>query len=288
MSSAYMRAFRLPPKGMENLRNTCFFNASIQCLLSIVKMNAFFLENEFNHNKQPICSAYKDFITKYKDCASAVEPTMLIAALRKKVDLFNGHQQDAGEFMILFLDRISGELEKLDKNMANEFNSIFQTSLTDTVTCSYCSTVIKLNVKEVFLQVYLNTSVEKSIANFTKQEEKIDQATKWECVKCKKAGYPIFKHTISETSDYLFVYLKRFTSRHTKNSSATEISDPIIINNEKFNLTSVVCHSGSLQGGHYYSYCNREQWVRYDDSLTHPTDSFDVSSSGYILLYTKS
>ncbi len=61
----------------------------------------------------------------------------------------------------------------------------------------------------------------------------------------------------------------------------------------KLSLKSVILHSGSLNGGHYYAYCKHidGQWYEYNDSSC---TKIDIEASkntlfrnGYILVYEK-
>lgn len=59
------------------------------------------------------------------------------------------------------------------------------------------------------------------------------------------------------------------------------------------NLVSVGCHSGSLNGGHYYAICKHKnkKWYRYDDETVTEfnlnSDKNILFKDGYILIYEK-
>lgn len=60
-----------------------------------------------------------------------------------------------------------------------------------------------------------------------------------------------------------------FTGRSGKNISAVDISDPIILNGENYNLTGVIVHEGSGRSrGHYVAYKKHgSNWYCYSDIL---------------------
>ena len=56
--------------------------------------------------------------------------------------------------------------------------------------------------------------------------------------------------------------------------------------NYKYHLFGVINHSGSLEGGHYYSLFNiNGTWLKYDDSSVYEISSGIVSNKAYMLIY---
>ena len=111
----------------------------------------------------------------------------------------------------------------------------------------------------------------------------------------KKTGYDL------TDNKYLFIPIKRFDMTGTKNSRMFKIDE--YINNNNYKLVGFVVHSGTLSGGHYWSYIKRGNiWYEYNDSVMHsvnneeinrlinPSNSSTTGITGitpYILLYRK-
>lgn len=103
---------------------------------------------------------------------------------------------------------------------------------------------------------------------------------------------------------YLIIVLKRYKNNNgvfTKsNNSITfpiddldlstycEGYDKIVCN---LKLISIGCHIGSLDGGHYFAVCRRENnnWYKYDDETVseYSISSNNIFKEGYILIYEK-
>jgi len=111
--------------------------------------------------------------------------------------------------------------------------------------------------------------------------------------------------TMIKVPKYLIIVLKRFSSELRLSKLNNIITYPIndldlseyCIGYEKYgsklNLKAVILHSGSLNGGHYYSYCKDidDNWYEYNDSSC---ERIDIEASknilfrnGYILIYEK-
>lgn len=100
--------------------------------------------------------------------------------------------------------------------------------------------------------------------------------------------------------DILIITLKRYNNKNNKLRSV--ISFPIdnlnlskyIIgynpNSYKYNLISVINHSGNCCGGHYYSYIKNFDncWYEYNDTIVKPINISDIiTNKAYCLIYKK-
>jgi ubiquitin C-terminal hydrolase len=113
------------------------------------------------------------------------------------------------------------------------------------------------------------------------------------------------KFNIIKIPQYIIIVLKRFSSMNYLSKINNIITFPIddldlseyCVGYEKYysklSLKSVILHSGSLNGGHYYSYCKHidNNWYEYNDSSC---TKIDIEASknilfrnGYILIYEK-
>lgn len=170
------REFRDPVVGvcgLENLGNTCFVNAGLQCLFSVAPFCRFFLgggHNTVTHkshkeNQVSLSKHLADLVKKvWSGCYLQCDPSELYKAITAHfpTQLNRQRQHDCHEFLALFLDGLHRELncstlpslfpDQSDNNvsaeekwrqytMSNESLIVdtFQGQLQSKVTCSNCN-----------------------------------------------------------------------------------------------------------------------------------------------------
>ena len=98
--------------------------------------------------------------------------------------------------------------------------------------------------------------------------------------------------------EHLVIVLKRFTNDGRKNTTNIEYPINLDLNkyilgynkNAKYNLYGIVCHMGSINGGHYIAIAknNSNQWKIYNDNnITNCNDNNIINNKAYILFYKK-
>ena len=97
-------------KGMNNVGNTCFINAVIQCLITTPILENFLLKHPFNEKDNPIGSGLsvlaRSLLNNEKPSASEFKKIVDV-----RMSQFSGYdQQDAQEFLNLLLEKVSDEL----------------------------------------------------------------------------------------------------------------------------------------------------------------------------------
>ena len=135
--------------------------------------------------------------------------------------------------------------------------------------------------------------------------EKLGQHDPWYCPKCKTHRQATKKFDLWNCSDYLVIFLKRFSSSHRWGSKINcTVSFPLKDFNlsdylpegsdasSKYNLVAIINHMGSISGGHYTSYARNEadsRWYCFDDSFVSPINNEQdlISSSAYVLFYKR-
>jgi ubiquitin C-terminal hydrolase len=140
-------------------------------------------------------------------------------------------------------------------------------------------------------------------------EEKIED---FRCDICNNIGETVQTKSIYSVSDLLIIHLNRLKNNKDRLNNLTgKITKPILFEEsleiqvkdkniqETFTLQSVVCHSGGVNGGHYYTYSKvnnseaDESWYFFNDKSVNKVNlkSFDphhLRVSGYLLFYKKS
>lgn len=272
----------LQPAGLKNKGNTCFFNATTQCLLSIPSFISYFKRGDFCSKKQPLSFALKEFIYDYQNY-KVCDPHDFIKVLRPKIKLFDGRQQDAHCFLEIFLNTLIEEQGAQDTRLKN----MFRIDNEDLITCRVCRYSNTVRTSTIIQYLFMEESVRESLHGYMTKDDTIESSDPWVCPECKGKNGLRIRHKIIETSEYVIVHLNRFQDMYRKNERQINIDEELRINDNVYENVGVVCHSGTLSGGHYFSKGRRDKiWYEFNDScITKTTRVFD-SNEPYILFYT--
>ena len=109
--------------GNREEKNLCFVNASIQLLHSIPEVKEFFTQRVYrisSREKLPISDEIsRIFRTEGAFRTSAAELRRLVGDHHRRVDIFNGSQQDMEEFTRLLLECLEKELENVSEQSSS-------------------------------------------------------------------------------------------------------------------------------------------------------------------------
>ena len=124
--------------------------------------------------------------------------------------------------------------------------------------------------------------------------ETLDGEERPYCNKCKYLTKSTKQLNIAELPEFLVIHLKRFSyyPKRTKLSTHVEFDDTWKLkdfanNTHTYYLYGIVCHSGSIYGGHYIAYCKyRGVWMCFDDSVVSTVSWKHVGGQeAYVLFY---
>lgn len=101
--------------GLENIGNTCFMNATLQCLSSTPMLKEYFISNEFQKHMradQKVAGEFASLLSAMvKSSKGYVAPTAFKKALEKYAPRFIGYEhQDAHELLAVLLDGLHEDL----------------------------------------------------------------------------------------------------------------------------------------------------------------------------------
>lgn len=132
-------------------------------------------------------------------------------------------------------------------------------------------TAIQLDLKDTGESISLTSLFRDYLRHTTNKDE-------WKCDKCNKCTKYKKIQKLWKVPNVLVFFLKRYDNINKKNNTKIDINENINIKNGcilsnheqevSYNIKSIGCHIGNLDGGHYYAICKNEtddKFVMYDD-----------------------
>ena len=258
--------------GLQNLGNTCYLNASLQCLAAI---------DNYDPGKGKIGGRLQSIFKGLRDPnpATVVVPSKLIPVLPDKFK--HGMQHDAHELIVLLL-------EMLEKENGDKPHPLFDGKYNTEVKCKECKkkSITKTTFNVLTVDVYPKFA--KSLEMFQSSEQ-IEPGA-YECEFCKKKVDASKRFILKKWPEVGIFHLSRFSahSRFAKRNDLVQFPYLFKLSNSiKYELIGVVNHMGVLGGGHYNAYVKRDnEWYLADDSRYMKVSKDKVvSQSAYILFY---
>ena len=119
--------------GGHNLGNTCFMNSSIACLSNTLELTIYFLTKAYlkdinkenpRGTKGKLAKEWYNLLYQYWiQKTKTGDPSDFKKVIAKKASIFRGYeQQDSNEFMIIFLDYLNEDLNKVSKEVYEEIS----------------------------------------------------------------------------------------------------------------------------------------------------------------------
>uniref|UniRef100_A0A668AHK7 USP domain-containing protein n=1 Tax=Myripristis murdjan TaxID=586833 RepID=A0A668AHK7_9TELE len=280
--------------GLRNVGNTCFLNATLQCLSYTPPLSNYMLSESFCDDPVlcMMCTMQEHITEVFANSGKVIEPLG---------EFCRGNQEDAHEFLRHIVSAMQSScLPGTELDMRTQETSfihqVFGGYLRSRVECLNCKAVSDTlePFMDVALEIQTAPSVAKALEQFVRPEQLVVVLT--------------FAHkshslrlTIHRSSNVLTVALKRFADfsggKLTKDVKYPEYLDlrPFMSQSqgepEIYGLYAVLVHSGSsCDSGHYFCYIKASsgQWYKMDDSSVAVSDIRSVlSQQAYLLFYIK-
>ncbi|OQV22134.1 Glutamyl-tRNA(Gln) amidotransferase subunit B, mitochondrial [Hypsibius exemplaris] len=310
--------------GLRNVGNTCFLNATLQCLAYTPPLHNFFRTD--NHSKTCRISGYcinckleQVLLEMVRTRNAVISPYAIynnIKAFAKTLSV--GRQEDAHEFLRFVIEamrntalRATGlEISKLDTytqetTFASRIFGGFYRSRVICLTCKQASITYEPYL-DVPVDIAKVGSLEEALRHYVRPEQLAHPDNYYACEQCKKSCPATKQVTIHKAPACLTFQLKRFHYNHF--STFSKIDKPINFPEEldmkpfmspgevetprvMYRLYAVLVHSGSsAHSGHYYSFVKSagNTWYRMDDTTVSPSGVANVlAQRAYLLFYTR-
>jgi ubiquitin carboxyl-terminal hydrolase 36/42 len=233
--------------GLVNLGNTCFINASLQCLANTPPLVQWILRNshypccrvklekqfclfcEAERIVKSIHSKNSNSTSFSSSVGAAANPNNIVRRIKDISTTFKtGRQEDASEFLICLIDKIvdaclrsSQPPERLRPSSGTSyeqlchsqtiFHDLFGLVLRSRVVCSRCRhTSDTFEVQYTWIIGVRNHSeLRQSLQQFVCRET-LSGENLYRCIKCKQLVPAVKRYTLHKASKILLINLKRF------------------------------------------------------------------------------
>ncbi|CAM9135114.1 unnamed protein product, partial [Bubo scandiacus] len=299
--------------GLRNLGNTCFLNATVQCLTYTPPLANYLLSREHGRSCHQegfcmMCIMQNHTIQAFGSSGNTIKPVSFIQNLKNIAQhICFGRQEDAHEFLRYTIDAMQkaclSRCAKLDRQSqaTTLVHQIFGGSLRSRVKCVECEAVS--DTYEPYLDMALDIGQSSNIKQALEQFVKLELLAgdnAYSCAQCKQKVLACKRFTIHRASNVLTLSLKRFSDfgggKITKDVAYPELLDirPYMLEKGDpvmYSLYAVLVHAGySCHAGHYYCYvkASNGQWYQMNDDVVRSSNiKVVLNQQAYMLFYLR-
>lgn len=254
------------PYGLYNTGSICYFNSLIQVLISCTSLHEWARCKKKEDNKMK--TEFANFIINSNEPNSNIS-SHLLSVLKKYLPNFGNGQESASEALALLLNTINDK--SLNKLFIHRFRYNIKCMSCQYITDQICDHSIQF---ELF-----------HVSNITK-EDILFQKTILSDYKCDKCNH-IGAEKISKLTMLPEILVCLFNVYHNKtvHNFPAYLEFPGNMQLLKYMIVGQIEHSGSLNGGHYWSRALRNSGIYLFNDYSYSKSIIEPTKNTYIVVY---
>ena len=285
-------------KGLKNLGNTCYFNATLQDLFRHPRYCELSLDDTNQCNNSQIARAFVQLKTTMT-YTNLFELYRLCMNLSQNRFAFH-RQEDMREFRIWMLDQLSRDNQQDNEYYKLKLQDVLSKQESGHLYSKYGKSTYEHSIELEIIETSI-TSVQTALDHSCRCE-KLQKSTELDLADENGGQYTHIEKRIDNLPHEINIGLKRFNYRFDvipiqkiRLSKEITVNPSINVNGQQYYLKSIVIHSSfgsNGENGHYYYYVKENgHWSKYDDSnvstVSEDTVFEDSKINAYSITYTK-
>ncbi len=251
------------PAGLYNTGSICYFNSLLQVLISCTSLHTW-----KSRSQNKLEDAFEEFITN-SISLDPMSSTKLLNILKLYCPNFGNGQESASEALVLLLNTINNT--ELNNMFIHRFKYIIQCT-----NCSYKTEIVK-DHSMIFELFHINEVNEHNMSNYK------TLLSDYKCDKCNKLG-AVKKSKLTMLPEIIICLFNVYYTKKIYPFPNTLEFDGIE-KKLKYKIIGQVEHSGSLNGGHYWSRALRKDGIYLFNDNTFSRSIIEPTSNTYFIIY---